>query len=99
MSATSSGGSFAGSTPVQVSSGWAYVVRPPSWPVGSTPGQRGGVRVASPAQQVHVVFVAEPGAERIFCLGGRTESGQPAPCTVTVETIDPPGTPVRSTDV
>lgn len=86
-------------TPVEVQNGFAYVVRPPMWPIGNTPGQRGGVKVSSIAPAVHMVLVAEPGVERVFCLGGRDEAGKSVACTMTVETIEPPGVQVRSANV
>jgi hypothetical protein len=88
-----------GQGPVAVSSGWAYVVRPPMWPVVTTPSSRGGVRVASLAPTVHVVAVAQPGVDRIFFLGGRTTTGQPVACTLTVESIGPAGAPVQTVDL
>jgi hypothetical protein len=63
------------------------------WPIGNTPGQRGGVNLATIAPSVHVVLVAESSVERIFFLGGRDSTGKSVACTLTVETIDPAGTP------
>jgi hypothetical protein len=77
--------------PVQVMAGWAYAVRPPAWPIGNTPGQRGGVQLATVAPLVHVVLVAEPTVERIFFLGGRNEAGKSVACTLTVEAIETGG--------
>lgn len=80
-----------GQGPIPVSSGWAYVVRPPMWPMVTTPGTRGGVPMTSQAPAVHVVAVVQPGIERIFFLGGRSASGTPVACTLRVETTT--GTP------
>lgn len=85
--------------PVQVQAGWAYAVLPPLWPIGSTPGERGGVRLASAAPLVHAVFVAEQTIDRIFFIGGRDAAGEPVACTLTVESIDAPGVPPQSLDI
>lgn len=83
---SSSGG---GAGPISVKNSWAYAVRPPAWPIGTTPRVRGGVRLGSIATDVHIVFYHAPNIDRVFFLGGFDGAGAEAPCTVTAELISP----------
>jgi hypothetical protein len=91
VSASSSSGTASGipmsPAPAEVKNGWAYIIRPPRFPIGKTPRQRGGVRIGGTASEAHFVLCAEPNAERIFFLHARDTKGNAATCDFVVEGV------------
>jgi hypothetical protein len=77
----------------ELQSGWAYVVRPPRFPIVRTPRKRGGVRASVTTSTVQVLAYADGQYERIIFLGAFKADGTPdTACKLSVE-MNSPGAP------
>jgi hypothetical protein len=71
----------------EVKNGWVYFVRPPRFPIGKTPRQRGGVRASGAVVETHFVLAAEATVERIFFVKGCDGAGKESSCPFVVEGV------------
>jgi hypothetical protein len=80
----------------QLNSGWAYVIRPPRWPIVRTPRQRGGVTInsATDAVTLHVLAYADGLTERIVLLGAFDANNNPVQTVNFTVDANPPHTSV-----
>lgn len=72
----------------ELQSGWAYVVRPPRFPIIRTPRKRGGVRASSTCDSVQVIAFADANCERIIFLGAYTRGALDAATKLEVDCTD-----------
>lgn len=73
---------------ISVQNNWAYIIRPPRWPLAQTPRERGGVRAQGGATEVQLVLCSDASAERVFFWSAANAAGPVDNCFVDVDARD-----------